>query len=49
MPMAMTEWAAQSAEYVALKAELTSIMENTSFGGTKLLDPTAATASKFAR
>ncbi|WP_166379715.1 flagellin, partial [Pseudoalteromonas sp. Z9A4] len=38
-----TEWAAQSAEFVALSAELTSIMENTSFGGTDLLD----TADKF--
>ncbi|MBH0020038.1 Lateral flagellin [Pseudoalteromonas sp. SWXJ133] len=32
-----TEWAAQSAEFSALSAELTSIMQNTSFGGTKLL------------
>ncbi|MDO6508860.1 flagellin, partial [Colwellia sp. 5_MG-2023] len=32
-----TEWAAQSSEYEALKAELTSIMDNTSFGGTGLL------------
>jgi flagellin len=32
-----TEWLAQSSEYVALKAELTSIMDNTSFGGTGLL------------
>jgi flagellin len=38
-----TEWAAQSAEFLALSAELTSIMENTSFGGTDLLD----TADKF--
>jgi len=42
------EWLAQSAEYVALSAELTSIMENTTFGGTELLDPTSATSSKFA-
>ena len=42
------EWAAQSAEYVALTAELKSIMDNTSFGGTKLLDGSSATASKFA-
>ncbi|MDO6667274.1 flagellin, partial [Colwellia sp. 2_MG-2023] len=33
-----TEWAAQSAEYAALTAELNSIVDNTSFGGTKLLD-----------
>ena len=39
------EWAAQSAEYVALTAELNSILDNTSFGGTKLLDPAG---SKFA-
>jgi flagellin len=32
-----TEWAAQSAEFSALSEELTSIMQNTSFGGTKLL------------
>ncbi|WP_369622131.1 flagellin N-terminal helical domain-containing protein, partial [Pseudoalteromonas distincta] len=32
-----TEWAAQSAEYTALQSELTSIMSNTSFGGTELL------------
>ncbi|MDO6556962.1 flagellin, partial [Colwellia sp. 4_MG-2023] len=32
-----TEWAAQSAEYVALTAELNSIMNNTNFGGTALL------------
>ncbi|MDO6666971.1 flagellin, partial [Colwellia sp. 2_MG-2023] len=38
-----TEWLAQSAEFSALSAELTSIMENTSFGGTDLLD----TADKF--
>ena len=38
------EWAAQSAEYTALAAELTNIMDNTSFGdGTKLL----AAAGKF--
>lgn len=38
------EWAAQSAEYEALTAELTNIMTNTSFGdGTKLL-----TGGKFA-
>ncbi|MDO6487408.1 flagellin, partial [Colwellia sp. 6_MG-2023] len=38
-----SEWLAQSAEFAALSAELTSIMENTSFGGTDLLD----TADKF--
>jgi len=38
-----TEWAAQSAEYKALKDEMTSIMANTSFGGTGLL-----TGGKFA-
>ncbi|WP_404338618.1 flagellin [Pseudoalteromonas mariniglutinosa] len=33
------EWAAQSSEYTALAAELTNIMDNTSFGdGTTLLD-----------
>lgn len=33
------EWTAQSAEYTALSAELTNIMDNTSFGdGTKLLE-----------
>jgi len=33
------EWTAQSAEYTALAAELTNIMDNTSFGdGTTLLD-----------
>ncbi|PCC12253.1 flagellin N-terminal helical domain-containing protein [Pseudoalteromonas sp. JB197] len=31
------EWAAQTAEFSALSKELTSIMQNTSFGGTKLL------------
>ena len=34
------EWAAQSAEYKALADELGSIMKNTSFGGTALLDKT---------
>ncbi|MEL0640989.1 flagellin, partial [Pseudoalteromonas aliena] len=34
------EWAAQSAEYAALTAELDSIMKNTSFGGTLLLEGT---------
>ncbi|MDO6487406.1 flagellin [Colwellia sp. 6_MG-2023] len=38
-----TEWAAQSAEYTALQSELTSIMSNTSFGGTELL----SAAGKF--
>ncbi|MEL0642576.1 flagellin, partial [Pseudoalteromonas aliena] len=47
-----TEWTAQSAEYTALSAELTSIMENTSFGGTGLFSTAAAgppvvTAGKF--
>ncbi|MBU2926098.1 Lateral flagellin, partial [Colwellia sp. C2M11] len=40
-----TEWAAQSAEYTALTAELNSIMKNTSFGGTLLLE---GTGNKFA-
>ncbi|WP_166378464.1 flagellin [Pseudoalteromonas sp. Z9A4] len=40
-----TEWAAQSAEYTALTAELDSIMKNTTFGGTALLE---GAASKFA-
>ena len=35
-----TEWAAQSAEYKALTDELKSIVSNTSFGGTPLLDKT---------
>uniref|UniRef100_UPI001868116D flagellin n=1 Tax=Pseudoalteromonas undina TaxID=43660 RepID=UPI001868116D len=37
------EWVAQSAEYKALKDEMTSIMTNTSFGGEALL-----TGGKFA-
>ncbi|MEL0642280.1 flagellin [Pseudoalteromonas aliena] len=37
------EWAAQSAEFSALSAELTSIMQNTSFGGTKLLGSATTT------
>ncbi|MDO6690017.1 flagellin, partial [Colwellia sp. 1_MG-2023] len=40
-----TEWAAQSAEYTALTSELDSIMKNTSFGGTLLLE---GTGNKFA-
>ena len=47
-----TEWAAQSAEYTALAAELDSIMDNTSFGGTGLFNdavvgPPAIDAGKF--
>ena len=38
------EYTAMKSEFVALEAELKSIMDNTSFGGTKLLD---ATAGKF--
>ena len=38
-----TEWAAQSAEYDALAKELSSIMTNTSFGGTALLDKATGT------
>ncbi|WP_369622396.1 flagellin N-terminal helical domain-containing protein, partial [Pseudoalteromonas distincta] len=40
-----TEWAAQSAEYTALTSELDSIMKNTTFGGTALLE---GATSKFA-
>ncbi|WP_193049226.1 flagellin N-terminal helical domain-containing protein [Pseudoalteromonas undina] len=40
-----TEWTAQSAEYKALTSELDSIMKNTTFGGTALLE---GAASKFA-
>jgi len=36
------EYTAQTAEYTALAAELGSIMSNTSYGGTKLLDTGAA-------
>ncbi|MEL0642566.1 flagellin, partial [Pseudoalteromonas aliena] len=39
-----TEWTAQSAEYSALTSELDSIMKNTTFGGTALLE---GTGSKF--
>ncbi|WP_140391203.1 flagellin, partial [Pseudoalteromonas sp. JB197] len=39
------EWAAQSAEYIALTSELDSIMKNTTFGGTALLE---GATSKFA-
>ncbi|AQP98971.1 Lateral flagellin [Pseudoalteromonas aliena] len=38
------EYTAMKSEFVALEAELKSIMDNTSFGGTKLLD---ATSGKF--
>ena len=45
------EYVAISSEYVALTAELNSIMDNTSFGGTKLFNADAAAAAdkgKFA-
>jgi len=40
------EYSAISSEYVALTAELNSIMDNTSFGGTILFDADAAVGSK---